>query len=404
MTDKENIALAMKNFNKAAVFLIPPQNAVNGGIMSIFTLCKSSRDILKDHFVSLVTYPGKETYSKNTKFGNEEAIFSFGQLVQNGKKLESLLLHIPDYFAKDFIKSLSDEEIKFLRSVPDLRLNIMNQNLELMPSFEQLENLKTLASEITQTIAHDRYSSQAICDMFGMPTHLFSASKDYSKYPVANHAGKNKVIAISNDRNPHRKKILHSLETNLPDWKIVEINNMTFDAYMETITNAMFTITFGEGFDGYFIEPAIVGSVGLAVYNDAFFPNAKWKKMANVYADYDDMLKNIARDIKNLSNNPREYDKLAKNMLDEINKIYPREKYVDNLERFYNKKYDFMPNRNKYIDDLKSLLTALSNRRARADEDIKRANKSKRKYKKLFQKVLCAAVAELIAIICLAAL
>ena len=53
--------------------------------------------------------------------------------------------------------------------------------------------------------------------------------------------------------------------------------------YMDYIAKAMFVISFGEGFDGYFIQPCLVGSVGIAVYNERFFPDSSWKELDNVY-------------------------------------------------------------------------------------------------------------------------
>ena len=44
------------------------------------------------------------------------------------------------------------------------------------------KNLYKLTKNITQTLAHDRYATQEICNKWKMPTHLFSVNIDLSKY------------------------------------------------------------------------------------------------------------------------------------------------------------------------------------------------------------------------------
>lgn len=58
----------------------------------------------------------------------------------------------------------------------------MNQNIELMPEPEKLKDLYKLTNNITQTIAHDRYATQEVCDKWQIPTHLFSVNIDLTKY------------------------------------------------------------------------------------------------------------------------------------------------------------------------------------------------------------------------------
>ncbi len=70
-----------------------------------------------------------------------EDIYRFSQIVDNAKNLDEMILHIPDYYADDFYKELKKKDIKFLKSIKNLHINIMNQNIELMPEPEQLKDL-----------------------------------------------------------------------------------------------------------------------------------------------------------------------------------------------------------------------------------------------------------------------
>ena len=105
---------------------------------------------------------------------------------------------------------------------------------------------------------------------------------------------------------------------------------------MDLISRAFFTITFGEGMDGYFGQPQYVNSVGFAVYNDEFFPNNNWKNFENVYASYDEMYENIVADVKKYSQNKEKYEKIIKDFINENSKLYQISKFYDNLNLLIN--------------------------------------------------------------------
>lgn len=332
----------IKNAKKIIVFLSP--FGIGGGIMSFFSLCETSRRLNNNVPCIISSYPkAKRIYAYNDKFLNNEKIYRFEQIVDNAINLDEMILHIPEYYAKDFYKDLTQKDIKFLLSIEKLHINIMNQNIELMPESQELYDLYKLSKNITQTIAHDRYATQKVCDKWQIPTHLFSTYVDLSKYKSYIFEEKEKIIAISPDENKHKNKILKKLKENLVDWQIITISNMTFGEFMDLISRAYFTITFGEGMDGYFSQPHYVNSIGFAVYNDTFFPNKEWKKLKNIYSSYDDMYHNIIIDIQNYANNKQKYEQIIQDFMDMITKIYQKSKFEDNLKRFYKGDYDFLP-------------------------------------------------------------
>lgn len=334
----------IKSTKAMILFLIPPQDKgkISGGLMSIFSLCETSRKINGDTVCIISTYPNSQyTYAHNDYFLNNEDIYRFEQIVDNATNLEKLILHIPEYYVKDFYKNLQKKDIDFLKSIHHLHINILNQNIELMPEPSELSSLYKLSSNITQTIAHNRYATQEICDKYQIPTHLFSVHIDLSLYKAYTFEEKRKIIAISPDNNKHKAKILKKLAKELSDWQIVIIENITFAQYMDLISRAYFTITFGEGMDGYFIQPFYVNSIGFAVYNDTFFPNKQFKDLVNVYNSYDEMYQRIVDDIKYYSNNKKQYEHIIQKSINIITKIYRKSHFEDNLKRFYEKKYDF---------------------------------------------------------------
>ena len=336
----------LKNTKKLILFLIPsPDSAmINGGIMSIFSLCEESRRINDDALCIISTPPHcKYTYAKNDNFLNNENIYRFSQIIDNANNLDDMILHIPEYSAGNFYNTLSEKDIEFLKSIKNLHINIMNQNIELMPEPEKLKDLYKLTNNITQTIAHDRYATQEVCDKWQIPTHLFSVNIDMSKYKAYSFDEKEKIIVLSPDWNEHKERIIEKLEKELPDWKLITVNNMTFTEYMDLISRAFFTITFGEGMDGYFTQPQYVNSMGFAVYNDDFFPSNKWQNLKNIYLSYDEMYENIVSDIKRYSRNKKEYVEIVTKLFNTHSDMYQSSRFKDNLKNFYLKKYDYFP-------------------------------------------------------------
>ncbi|NMA26206.1 MAG: hypothetical protein GX934_00385, partial [Burkholderiales bacterium] len=108
------------------------------------------------------------------------------------------------------------------------------------------------------------------------------------------------------------------MREGLPDYRQVVVKGLTFDRYMHLVSSSRFSLTFGEGFDGYFCDPFEVGGLGLAVYNDEFFPDASWLELRNVYRSFQDMLERVVDDIRFLEKNPQEYDRLSAQALGRI--------------------------------------------------------------------------------------
>ena len=335
---------ALKSAKKIMVFLTPGSIKTNGGVMSIFSICKFSRSIKSDFFCCIATYPKGMTYVINDKFYNNERILRFDQIVNNAENVQEMILHIPDYYSSDFYNDLSKQDVKFLKSIPHLQINILNQNILAMPdSVEKLDNLYKLTQNITQTIAHRRYASQEICDKWQIPTHLFSTYNDFTEYKSVKFEDKEKIIVLSPDDNEYKKPIVEKLKHEFPDWQFITVNNMTFNQYMDLIARAYFVITFGEGMDGYFNEPSLIGSIGFAVYNDDFFPDKTWAQLKNVYVSYDEMFEKICDDIKTLATDKKLYYKTIQNHYDKHAVSQPKDRFISNLTRFYDKEYDFIP-------------------------------------------------------------
>lgn len=325
------------------VFFIPPENETGGGIMSIFSLCQASRDICQNAEVLISTYPGNITYAKNDFFNNTENIYRWDLITNKASNVENMILHIPECYANHFYSELGKKDIAFLKKIKNLHINIMNQNIQYMAEPDELNALYKLTNNITQTIAHNRYATQEVCNKWQIPTHLFSVNIDISKYKAYPFDEKEKIILLSPDENKDKEQIISKLRLELPDFQLITIQNMTFDEYMDAIAKAYFTVTFGEGIDGYFLQPTYVDSVGLAVYNDEFFPDESWQELDCVFKSYEDMEEKIVDTINQLYKSKDDYTKMYKAVVEKTNKIYTNKGFDNNLIEFYEGKYHYLP-------------------------------------------------------------
>ncbi len=334
----------MSKNQQLIVFFIPHDKIINGGVLSIFSICRESRRFKDIHGADVILSvpPGYKSYVKNDLFENDEIIYSFDEIVKKTPP-DSLLLHVPEYAANDIYRSLKKHHLEFLRAIPELHVNIMNQNILYMPQPALAADWFSLTSNVTQTTAHDRYATQETADTYDIPTHHLSVFNDPGQYIAIPFEQKKDRIVLSPDVTGKKEKIVAKLKQKFPAYEFVTIQNMTYEQYKKTIREAKFAVTFGEGFDGYFIEAFFSGGITFAVYNEDFFPDTGFAKFDNLYANYSDMLKRLPGDMERLSHDKRTYDKIVKQNFDKITKLYDFSVYLDNLRKFYQGHYTFRP-------------------------------------------------------------
>jgi hypothetical protein len=80
------------------VFLVPGWDSVNGGILSIASLCAESRklDANQDADVFLVSSPGDPPLMGYTKFANRETLLDLTDVIRRHRSLDYLLIHVPE--------------------------------------------------------------------------------------------------------------------------------------------------------------------------------------------------------------------------------------------------------------------------------------------------------------------
>ncbi len=336
----------VKSAKRLMVLLVPEHNAMSGGIYSIFSIAEQMRRLRRVHGyeVVLMTRPNGEgeTYFRNTNFRNQENIYRFSQLTQCAD-VEELYIHIPEYACAHFCDDLSHPEVVYL-SRRKVVVNILNQNIQLMPKAQQLDALKVRFGNVTQSVAHHAYFSQEMADKYGIPTLLLPAYTDLSSYPGCGRSGKEKLIIYSLDKADYKNQCLEKIAKDFSDYQLLEIKGITFDRFMDLATRCMFSITFGEGFDGYLAQPILQGGIGFAVYNDDFFPSPHFKDYENIFGSGEEMISKICDVMRRLSVDEAAYTDLNKRFASEYDRLYSFEDYVGRVKRLSLRDFEFFPN------------------------------------------------------------
>lgn len=348
----QNYLIEFKNLEaeNLTVVVIPEKNAMSGAIYSFFRLAYYTKKHFHGEAEVLVmtrTCPTKETYVKQVHFNTDEVVFRFEQITKF-KKVKNLTIHIPEYATKDFYKLIHNKTKKYLSNINNIHINILNQNINLMPEKEAFADLYKITPNVTQTIAHLSYCTQEIADKYGLKTLYFNIPQEDFVFPYGTFSEKKNLLIYSPDNHPKKDSILKKVKKELPEFELLEIKHIRFENFMKLASEAKFSISFGEGFDGYFLTPVLKEGLGLAVYNEEFFPTDEYKEHTNVFLSYEDMEENIVNVIKKLNSDKELYQSTQKIAYDNYIKYTPSLMHFDEfLKRFINGDFDFYPKVNE---------------------------------------------------------
>jgi hypothetical protein len=220
----------------------------------------------------------------------------------------------------------------------NVQVNLMVQNLLQLPSKKYVDKLRIFGI-LTSTTAHANYSTLELRRHLGFPLHKLSVFVSPEQYYWRDYSEKENLMVVSPDNHHRKAEILNLLNQGLPSLQIQIIRNLTYEEYKETISRAKWSLTFGEGLDGYFVEPVFSGGISFSVYNSSFF-TSDFKELPTVYESYDALVHKIIGDVVSLDNAEFFID-YQKKQFSLCQKYYDYRVYVKNLEAFYKKDFTF---------------------------------------------------------------
>lgn len=313
------------------VFLLAGSDTVSGGVISILSIAQESKKLLEgqDARVLVCTALGDAPLRQYTMFDNEAELFPFEEFLRVVPAGSSVLVQVAECEIRHMILSRFDA---FRCANVTWSINILLQNIKLIPSSADVERMKRLGP-VTATVSHAAYANQGTAARLGCQVHFLSTLVCPEAYERTTFRDKEKLIVVSPDAHPLKYAMLQLVAERLPDHEVVEIRNMTYQQYKETILRAKFSFTFGEGLDNYFVETVFSGGIGMAFYNDQFF-TPDYRELPGVFSKPGENL-NVITGFMAAVDNAETYDKIAATQRSLLAKKYVRAEYLENIRTFY---------------------------------------------------------------------
>lgn len=322
--------------SRAVVFLVAGRDRVNGGIISIVSLAAESAKLKQHHGagVFVCTVPGDPLLYRLTKFANDAVIVELELLLRTLQPGTEILVHIPEIFVERFGNSMQGLYARY----PGMhwQFNILLQNIDLIPKRSQVQEFSGFGA-ITCTTAHKAYANEQTAEVIGCPVYHFSTWVSPEKYLRKSYAQKENLIVVSPDKHPLRKEVLASLKEGMPNYRFQVVRKLTYEQFKQLIAQAKFSLTFGEGLDGYLIEPVFAGAIGAAVYNDRFFTE-DLKALPFIYSSMEELMARLPGDAAS-ADNEQSYAGIQLRQFEQLAAYYSHDTYVSNLVSFYRKHF-----------------------------------------------------------------
>ena len=307
--------------------------------MSICAICDETVALrsIHDSEVMLCTLPGHTPLLRHTLFSSDTQVFRLEQVFDHFQALRRLTLHVPEYVAGTMRSLVDSRQVRRLRDIELVHVNVMNQNVDQLPSPAELESLRSIGSVVTMTTAHERYCTEELSRRYAMPVHHLSVPIDADQYRAPSFADKDDLVVFSPDDRAKNAHVVRLLTERLPHLGTIVIDGVPYAEYRRILERAKFTFTFGEGLDYYFVESVFSGGIAFAVFNDSFF-TPTFQPLDSVYSSFDELRARVVPELERLSE-PNGYRKYQASQAELLAEIYNLRRFRDNLSRFLRGEY-----------------------------------------------------------------
>lgn len=287
--------------------------------------------------VVLCTVPGEPPLLKYSWFENRNYILDLESVLTSCGRLDYLLIHMPAYTVDLVLDWLTSASPALLSNIREIHLNILLMNIDNIQG-KNVSGLKRFG-KVTCTTAHEAYSNFATRQFMGVPLHRLSACNGPECYSPSRYQEKTPLLIVSPDPHPLRNQVLQQIAQACPDLTIKVIENLSYEDYLKLVRRAKWSLTFGEGMDGYFVEQVFSGGVAFAVFNDRFF-TPPFANLETVYPSWDILMDRMVEDLRRLDE-PMAYSRCRRQAYDLLSDLYSTDRFRENLRLFYQGDYTF---------------------------------------------------------------
>ena len=287
--------------------------------------------------VALCAVPGDPPFLKYSWFENRDYVLDLEAVLRRCSHLDYLQLHIPEYQVNRVSNWLAGPAQRLLAKAPELHLNVMLQNIDLIQG-EDLAGLKRFGT-VTCTTAHEAYTNAETRGRLGVTLHRLSICNGPEFHTRSGYHDKEYTLMVSHDEHPLKDLVLSKIEAELPKLRIQIVRDLFYGDYAKLAARVKWSLTFGEGLDAYFVDPVFSGGVSFAVFNERFFTPG-FANVETVYPSWEVLIDRITDDLQRLDE-PVAYERCRRLPYDLLADLYSTERFRENLRMFYRGKYTF---------------------------------------------------------------
>ena len=326
-----------KSRREKIVFVVPSPDFISGGILSIINMYNTAREL----------FPDKDVYFVNIK--RFQKVDRWHMLDFKGKILnlnyflkrwlhnnDRIIFHVFEYGLMSFLVFL--EKKGLLHRMKNATLNILNQNQDQMPPEEKFQRFIPYFRDVTMTVAYKENEKKDFSCLTIPPIHVGA----YFEGPLPEqipYSKKKNICIFSNDSGPHQEEI-RKVVTDM-GIKVYDKYPIPYSDFVNLQKEAKFTISFGEGWDGYTMGQFSNGGIGFGVYQKNFqqdyFDSDSLPKF--LFASYDEMLAGIKEAIEFYDDEKvmEEENKKWVEIMNESENVNTKEKVKERWKKYYTK-------------------------------------------------------------------
>jgi len=224
-----------------------------------------------------------------------------------------------------------------MRNIREVQLNVMLQNIDQIQGQNVLGLMRF--GKVTCTTAHEAYTNSATRETLGITLHRLSVCIGPELYSRSGYQDKEPLLIVSHDEPPLKEQVLSQIAKSLPDLRIQVIQDLSYEDYKKLVRRTKWSLTFGEGLDGYFAEPVWSGGVAFAVFNDRYFTPV-FATLETVYPSWEVLVDNMPADLQRFDE-PVAYERCWRRAYDLLSDLYGTDRFRENLRMFYRGEYTF---------------------------------------------------------------
>jgi len=272
--------------------------------LQIYTLYRLTKEFFKDSntSVAMCWIPGEGKGMHHFDgFNNDVTVYSYKQILNECRVVSEILFHTPEYATMKILGTIGWNRLAELKRDINLKINILNQHMLRMVTPEEITKIKLSVPSITCAAAHYNWVRPDERQRLNVPLHYLPTWYYQDDAPWQPYESKKNLMIVSPDANPNRTRVLEAIKNANPGLEIKVIQDIKYEQYTELERCAKWSLTFGEGHDGYFYGPVLRGGVSFAVRNDTFeYPG--FEELKTVYDSYDAMVEKIGNSVRELDN------------------------------------------------------------------------------------------------------